>query len=283
MRPFDIFRLFTTTAAATLLILGCISKDDVVTDSVKGSSLTGSKGASLGPKAWSYSDSTGPEHWANLCSDYELASNGRKQSPVNIVREECTSQYIAPINYSYTTSHIHLFNNGHTIQANLDNGQNYISVGDRRYNLQQFHFHTQSEHTLNGEHAPIEMHLVHRDDFGGLAVVGVLINEGEENKTLEELWENLPQKHEIGYYTKKKIEISELIPENQSSFRYTGSLTTPPCTEDVEWAVMAEALEMSKDQIYAFTGLFDGAEFPEGNRRPVQPLNSRSIILDIQE
>ncbi len=230
--------------------------------------------------AWGYEGAIGPDHWAELSPEYAVAASGREQSPINIVTADAVKGDLPPINYNYDDANVYFFNNGHTVQANIEDGSNYITIGSERYDLAQFHFHTVSENSVNGEYAPVEMHLVHRSASGELAVVGVFFNEGEENETLGELWKKLPAEKMSGYSSAEEIEVDELIPENRSCYRFNGSLTTPPCTEGVKWTVMANSLEMSSRQICDFVNLFSGAHFPEGNRRPVQPLYERVVVLD---
>lgn len=261
----------------SLLFYSC-SKEDLPTNNEKEQESR----APIHKSDWSYEGETGPVHWGSLSPDYIMADIGREQSPINIDRSQTVFKDLPSISYNYGESFVQLINNGHTVQANIKDKENSITIGDKEYTLAQFHFHTQSENTVDGRHAPVEMHLVHKADDGNLAVVGVFFVDGEKNETLEELWENLPDVDDTcGYESQEEVEIDELLPENHTCYRFDGSLTTPPCTEGVKWTVMANPLEMSSNQINAFFQIFSGLHFPEGNRRPVQPLNKRTVALDI--
>jgi carbonic anhydrase len=164
-------------------------------------------------------------------------------------------------------------NNGHTVQVNYDTGS-YIELNGDRYDLVQFHFHAPSEHSINGRLAEAELHLVHKSAAGNLAVVGILIEAGAENPAFRSTWDNLPAEKGQVQQLSVEVDATGMLPANQETYRYTGSLTTPPCTEGVKWFVMTEAIKMSDTQLAAFTKIF------EGNNRPVQPLNGRTLIED---
>ncbi len=222
---------------------------------------------------WSYDEVTGPEYWGELDPGNSACANGSEQSPINLefsqVKEE---KILKEMQVYYEPTTFTLLNNGHTVQANATSESNRIIVEGNEYKLAQFHFHTPSEHQFNGQHYDMEMHLVHNDGNGNYAVLGVMIQEGRENEILASLWDVLPREE-----TKKNlseeysIDLEALLPENQLSFHYAGSLTTPPCTEEVKWIVFEQPIEMSKKQIQAFQQIFSD------NHRPVQPLNEREI------
>lgn len=277
-------KLLISVAALSLFAVGCSNEDSAAsTDgSATSHSITGGTGGgATAHGAWSYEGATGPAHWAELSPEYAIAGTGREQSPIDIKTADLVKKPLPPLNYYYDDANVFLFNNGHTIQANIENGTNFLTIGTKRFDLAQFHFHTSSENSVDGAYAPIEMHMVHKSASGELAVVGVFFSEGEENETLEELWKDLPDIHEDGHYCSEEIEIGELLPENRTSYRFDGSLTTPPCTEGVKWTVMANEQHMSAEQISDFVKIFSGAHFPEGNRRPVQPVYDREIVLDV--
>ena len=149
-------------------------------------------------------------------------------------------------------------------------------MGDVSYQLVQYHFHNPSEHTLAGRRFPMEMHLVHRSSSGQLAVVGVLIEEGWRNLAIEPVWANLPRAKGVEtHYEHVKVDVDALLPAVRTSYRYDGSLTTPPCTEGVKWIVLTMPIELSAEQINTFTRVM------HDNARPVQPLNGRAVIADM--
>jgi carbonic anhydrase len=222
---------------------------------------------------WSYEGKTGPEHWGELDPTFSTCANGTAQSPINIedpaIKEIEESEKIT-IDYQPTT--FTLMNNGHTIQANAKTANNSIILDGTAYKLVQLHFHTPSEHQLDGKNFDMELHLVHKSDKGNLAVVGVMIKEGKENKALSDIWANMPKKEtNKDIELNKEVDVRSLLPDDQDSFLYNGSLTTPPCTEGVQWIVLEDSIEMSKEQIAAFRTIF-----PD-DHRPVQPLNNREV------
>ncbi len=234
-----------------------------------------------GPVHWSYGEDDGPMHWAALSPDYATCASGREQSPIDLVAATTGEQAGMSRNYKAASlriiRHEHIvdvIDNGHTIQVNYDEGST-LQIGQASYELKQYHFHSPSEHTIEGQHLPMEMHLVHQSTEGELAVLGVLIEEGDHNPAFEPVWANLPD--EVGeevHHQHVAVNVDDLLPADHKTYRYRGSLTTPPCSEGVSWFVAAEPIALSADQIAAFTSIF------QGNNRPVQPLNDRTVFVD---
>jgi carbonic anhydrase len=219
---------------------------------------------------WSYAGETGPQRWADLSDDYVACGEGTEQSPIDI-DPHVTAGHVAGLAMTYGTSTLNILNNGHTVQANVDGGSS-VTYGGKTYELVQFHFHAESEHTIDGAHTPMEMHLVHRASDGALAVVGVLIEEGAENAALADVFANLPtHEAEAAPVSGVTLVLESLLPARHDAWSYEGSLTTPPCTEGVSWIVMDESVEASAAQIKAFTDIFDA------NYRPTQALGSRTV------
>jgi carbonic anhydrase len=222
---------------------------------------------------WSYEGETGSEHWGDLDPANAACLNGKEQSPINIeIAQVPANEKLENLEINYIPSNFSLVNNGHTVQGNAETADNSIVVDGTEYELVQFHFHTPSEHQFNGQSFDMELHLVHQDANDQLAVLGLMIKEGASNPELEKVWEVLPKEE-----TTEAIKLSEpihfmsMLPKDQQSFRYNGSLTTPPCTEGVKWIVLEQPIEMSKEQIDAFRQIF-----PD-NHRPVQPLEKREV------
>ena len=154
-------------------------------------------------------------------------------------------------------------------------GADALALGDATFQLAQYHFHAPSEHTTGGDHFPMEMHLVHKAADGALAVVAVFIREGAHNAAFDPIWSNLPsQKGVETHYPAVKVDVDALLPDARTTYRYDGSLTTPPCSEQVKWLVMSTPIELSREQIGTFTNIISG------NNRPVQPLNGRTVLTD---
>jgi len=218
---------------------------------------------------WSYEGAGSPEHWGDLKPDYITCKLGKSQSPVNISTKVHAKQH--DIAFSYNGEATDIVNNGHTIQVNLAPGST-ITVGDKTYALLQFHFHSPSEHTINGRHAPMVVHMVHKTDDGQLGVIGVMMDIGKENQVLAPLWAKMPQSEgEKVALDNMKIDLMSLLPQNTTYYSYIGSLTTPPCTEGVHWMVMSDRITVSKEQVEAFTKLFPHST------RPLQALNGRKV------
>lgn len=232
---------------------------------------TGATGAI--PLHWSYEGDTGPAHWSALDKAYEACLEGSKQSPIDISNARVANLPDLAFNYAPITGSV--VNNGHTIQVDVTPGDTMTAKGIT-YGLAQFHFHGPSEHTVGGKAYPLEVHLVHKDPSGKLAEVGVLISEGEENAAFKDVIDNLPTEENKPKTIVAPIDPKAMIPAIQATYRYDGSLTTPPCSEGVDWNVMAQPVTMSKAQIAAIT-----AKFHEPNNRPIQKLGSRELLLDV--
>ncbi|KXH79948.1 carbonic anhydrase [Sporosarcina sp. HYO08] len=223
---------------------------------------------------WSYGEETGPEHWGVLDSEYSACVKGNEQSPINIEFAQVkTGEKLDNVEIQYSPTNFSIAHNGHAIQANPKTSSNTIVVEGKEFTLAQFHFHTPSEHQFNGQNLDMELHLVHQDAEGNLAVLGLMIQDGKENEALASVWGVLPESEtEKDVDMNEPIDLQALLPANQTSFHYNGSLTTPPCAEEVKWIVFEEPIEMSTEQIQAYQQIF-----PD-NHRPVQPLNEREII-----
>lgn len=203
------------------------------------------------------------------------------QSPVDIRGDNTVFSALPPLQFDYSSNTtLSVINTGSpgeeaTIRANVSPGAGSLTIGGQTYSLLQFHFHSDSEHTINGVSSPMELHLVHRAANGDLAVVGRLIEEGPENPLLAAIFDNLPATTS-DTLTVNNFALSGLLPSDLESFRYSGSLTTPPFTEGVAWNVLAAPLTLSLAQIDAFRALF-----PDGDSRDVQALNGRVILTDV--
>lgn len=228
---------------------------------------------------WSYSGDDGPAYWAELSPDFALCSEGSAQSPVNI--QDASALDLVSIEFHYDDSardqeaEHSIYNNSHTIQVNVAAGS-YIIYNGIDYDLLQFHFHSPSEHTIDGERALMEIHFVHRDpNSGSLAVVGVMLTEGEaDNEAYAAIFDHLPAEVGDPEALPKPVALESLLPESRAYFTYQGSLTTPPCSETVRWLLLDTPVALSLEQIDAFRAIFDG------NARPTQPLGKRDLLLD---
>lgn len=219
---------------------------------------------------WSYGGQENPTHWGELSPEFADCETGKYQSPINL--EQIDQSIPASLKFNYQPTSLEIVrnvSNGQNVQVNYDKGST-LTVNSQEYELFQFHFHTPSEHTLKGEASGMELHLVHQNQAGEYAVVGVFIEEGEENPLLATIFNNLPA--ENGTKTDDvTLNASDFLPSERSYWSYSGSLTTPPCTEGVSWYVLDTPIEVSEEQMNQF------AELYTVNARPVQPLNERQV------
>lgn len=218
---------------------------------------------------WGYSGHEGPENWATLSSD-NFACSGKNQSPINLsgfIESELT-----PIVFNYKQGGHEILNNGHTIQVNYEKGSS-IKVDGKAFNLLQLHFHAPSENHINGHSYPLEVHLVHADKNGNLAVVAVMFKQGAANKGLKKAWSNMPEHAGDKHSLAQTVSANDILPKSRRHYRFNGSLTTPPCSEGVRWLVMKHSVTASKQQIDSFSDVLH-----EPNNRPLQAVNARLIL-----
>jgi carbonic anhydrase len=281
MMPF--LRLFSLSL---VFLWACKNSKPAVTENASESSQK-KDGAikaksSARPVHWSYEGESGPGAWGKLSPVYALCQSGEQQSPINISQNQMKEGSLWKINYKKSSLKIahnenmdDILDNGHTIQVTVDGGSTF-QLNHHTYHLKQFHFHTPSEHTIDGKHFPMEVHFVHQSDSGDLAVIAVLIVEGKENPNFEKVLSNLPaKKGETIHLTKVHFSLQFQLPEKLEAYHYQGSLTTPPCSEKVEWLVFKHFSFASKEQIKAFS------EKIGNNNRPIQALNKRTISQDV--
>ncbi len=224
---------------------------------------------------WGYEAENGPDVWAQLSPEYRLCCAGIHQSPIDIVNP--TPAELSPITFNYCSTSLNIHNTGNTIEVAYQEGS-WIEVDGTKYHLLQFHFHAPSEHTVIGNLYDMEMHLVHRSEDGALAVIGVLIKSGSVNTAFNTFWHHLPSvSGESAQVNDIVLNAADLLPSTKHTYRYEGSLTTPPCSEGVKWFVLTTPIEMSHSQIAAFKAIL------YGNNRPVQPLNGRKLLVDTTE
>ncbi len=228
-------------------------------------------GAEAGP--WGYSGAHGPEFWGELSEDYALCSDGSHQSPVDFPDTLAASD-LHHLEFDYAPSRAHILDNGHTVVVEMAPDAegaepNVVMVDGVAYRLLQFHFHAESEHRLEGEGHPLEMHLVHQASGGDLAVVGIFLVEGEENTALSEVFEAMSRSPSEPHPLAREVDLGALLPTDERGWTYSGSLTTPPCSEGVQWNVYAAPLTASAEQIDAFTHAYPN------NRRP--PLDNADL------
>lgn len=219
---------------------------------------------------WGYTGEEGPAHWGKLKPEYAVCGQGLEQSPIDI--QDALKADLNPLEVSYKKMPLRIINNGHTIQVNF-NGGNTLTIDEKVYELLQYHFHTPSEHKVNGKIYDGELHLVHKSKDGGLAVIGVFIEKGQANQTLQTLLDNLPdtvnKERGVRGIT---INPADLLPKDLGFYRYYGSLTTPPCSEIVTWTVLKNPIQASEEQLQKFSKVMGK------NVRPVNTIGRRFIL-----
>ena len=213
---------------------------------------------------WDYEGAMGPENWGK---EFPTCGKGKSQAPLNIKGPfEKVRFSVAP---DYKQGQLKIVNNGHTIQVNVPVGSK-IRIDGKAYDLLQFHFHRPSEEHIDGKPSAMVVHFVHKNLEGELAVLAVMLREGNENPGIKTLWTYAPPKEGAEVVPDGVMfNPANLLPREMDFFHYDGSLTTPPCTEKVKFFILKSQVNVSKEQV---------SEFPfKMNARPIQAPNGRPI------
>ncbi len=219
---------------------------------------------------WDYGDQVGPDNWGQISPDYLLCEAGTMQSPIDIA--DGFGATGEPIELDYRLTPLSIVHNGHTVQVDYAHGSG-ITVAGKRYELLQFHFHSPNERAVGHSQAAMEMHLVHKAADGQLAVVGIMMEGGSENLALREVWNDMPEAAgPVQVADDVLINARDLLPADTGYYRYMGSLTTPPCSEGVNWFVLTQPIQVGMAQVARFV---DAVGF---NARPVQSVNHRLVL-----
>jgi carbonic anhydrase len=217
---------------------------------------------------WSYEGEAGPQNWGKLRAEYGLCATGRRQSPIDI--RDGIRVDLEPIKFDYRPTQFIIADTGHTVQVTVGEGST-ISIMGRAYRLTEFHFHRPAEERVNGKAFDMVIHFTHRDDQGRTAMIAVLLEKGPEHPLIQTLWNNMPLEVNQDVAPAEILDLNKLLPEDRTYYTYMGSLTTPPCTEDVLWMVFKQPMKVSVDQITIFSRLY------RNNARPIQPSNNRLV------
>ena len=219
--------------------------------------------------AWSYEGVGGPADWAKLRPDYAICAGGRHQSPIDI--RDGVRVDLEPIQFDYKLSQVRVVDNGHAIRAEVGEGSS-ITVTGHSYRLLRLEFHRPAEEQVNGRGYDMDIQFVHQDDAGNTAIVVVLLDAvGPENAQIQTLLNNLPLEVNRDVTPTAPIELKTLLPDKRAYYTYMGSLTTPPCTEEVLWMVLKQPVPISPEQVAIFSHLY------KNNARPIQPSYGRLI------
>ena len=218
---------------------------------------------------WSYEGNGGPAKWGDVDAASKVCAIGSQQSPIDIVAP--VKSQLPPLKLGWAKGADSIVNNGHTIQLNFAEGST-LSVGESKYKLLQVHFHRPSEHMVAGRSFPMEAHFVHRADSGALAVVGVLMSTGKSNAAFARVAATMPAKEGPAAKADAGFNPNEMLPRKLGYYRYPGSLTTPPCSETVEWLLLNTPITVAEADVAAFAKLYPL------NARPVQRANRRYVL-----
>lgn len=219
---------------------------------------------------WSYEGEGAPANWGKLRADYATCGNGKRQSPIDI--RDGIKVDLEGIAFDYKPTQFRITDTGHSIQVDVGEGST-MRIMEREFQLLQFHFHRPSEERINGKPFDMVVHFVHKDWDGKLAVVAVLLERGVEHALIQTLWNYMPLERGDSVSPAAVIDLTQLLPppERRAYYTYMGSLTTPPCSEEVLWMVFRQPLQVSPQQIAIFSRLYSN------NARPVQPVNGRLV------
>jgi carbonic anhydrase len=217
---------------------------------------------------WSYEGEGGPANWSRINVDWAKCGAGKRQSPIDI--RDGIKVDLEQVGFDYHPSSFSEIDNGHTIDVTVGGG-NFITVANQTFELQSFHFHRPSEERINGKGTEMVMHLVHKGVEGNLAVVAVLLERGKPHALMQTIWNNLPLEKNQAVAPSIVIDPADALPEKREYYTYMGSLSTPPCTENVLWLVMKQPMQASPAQLALFSRLYPL------NARPVQSSFGRMI------
>lgn len=216
---------------------------------------------------WDY-EVNGPKKWGTLDPNWKLCATGQSQSPINIISTE-TTKVKNTLFFDYKNNSQNIQNNGHTLQVNFkDSG--FASIENKNFQLVQFHFHTPSETHINDKTYPLEIHFVHQNEKKELLVISVLMEEGDFHPEFEKIVRVMPNNVD-SVVEFKNFEASALLPKSKAYYEFMGSLTTPPCSENVTWVVFKQPIQASKEQIQKVHNII------HDDARNIQPTNHRLI------
>jgi carbonic anhydrase len=217
---------------------------------------------------WSYEGESGPANWGKINPAWAKCGNGNRQSPIDI--RDGMKVDLEQITFDYHPSSFNVTDNGHTVQVMVGSG-NFLTVGNRTYELIQFHFHRPSEERINGKGFEMVMHLVHKDGEGRIAMLALLLERGKPQPVIQTVWNNLPLEKFDTAAPSVTLDPLDLLPARREYYTYMGSMSTPPCQEGVLWLVMKEPVQASPAQMALFSRLYPL------NARPTQPSTGRII------
>ncbi len=231
--------------------------------------LCASNGLAAEGTHWTYEGNTGPDKWGDLDTANNVCSLGSQQSPIDIIGS--IKAQLPPLRIAWGKTVDTIVNNGHTIQLNVAKDSE-LTFGGKPYALMQFHFHHPSEHLIRGRSFPMEVHFVHAHASGALAVVGALMVAGKPNRVFSKIVATMPTHEGETVEADPAVNPNRLLPARLTYYRYPGSLTTPPCSETVEWLLLTDPIQVADADIAVFAKIY------AMNARPVQNANRRAVL-----
>uniref|UniRef100_A0A803QJQ7 Carbonic anhydrase n=1 Tax=Cannabis sativa TaxID=3483 RepID=A0A803QJQ7_CANSA len=262
--------VYTSTLVVTLLILGA-SSSPIITEN---------KGAGFG-----YMGNHGPREWGKLSPEYSECAKGKLQSPLNILKNQVVrSKVFKPLIRNYVPVNATLLNNQFNVGIKYEGDAGSMEVNGKNYSLKQMHWHSPSEHRLNGVRYPVELHLVHQAEDHSLSVIAILFNYSTPDPLLLKIKEKMKELSkevfagdEEAHVPLGTLDLKLLKKNTRKYYRYVGSLTTPPCYENVTWTVLGKVRSISHEQVAAIKAPLKSD--CKNNARPCQPLNGRTVEL----
>ncbi|CAL1394821.1 unnamed protein product [Linum trigynum] len=238
--------------------------------------------------SFGYSGPNGPAKWGSLSPKYQACGSGKSQSPIDIRRKEAVEEKkLQKLEGNYRSVGASLINTGRNVMVHFDDSPGELEIEGKTYRLKQMHWHSPSEHTIDGQQYALELHMVHQADDESFAVAAILYEYGPQDKFLKKMKDELQElakdkysadeEAQVPLKKKMKCKMLKKSTSHHKYYRYVGSITSPPCSENVIWSVLARPKTVSREQVKALT-----APLPDGfkvNARPVQPLNGRRVEL----
>ena len=243
-------------------------------------------GSPLGPLSWGY---IGGVYGTFATCGTDKQTVGARQTPINIVSKNAKTSEVPTLKFHYVPTKLVVENLGYVVEVVNEEAESVVSVGTTvvdEYKLLQFHFHTPSEHTIDDKPAEMEVHFVHQNALGELAVVGVMlkVDNSKANPLYDKIFNNAPYLSFFGGGNTSspqagEINPTELLPEKKTYYTYSGSLTTPPCSEGVRWYVMTEPAYISSTSVTIYQNILQANSRYKFNNRPIQLLKDRPVLV----
>ncbi|WCJ34305.1 alpha carbonic anhydrase 1 [Euphorbia peplus] len=226
----------------------------------------------------------GPGEWGRT---FKTCSHGKFQSPINIItKQSVPAKSVHPIFTVYKPAFAYLVDNGFNIGVKYNSEHAEVKIDGKLYIMKLMHWHSPSEHRINGVQYPLELHIVHEAADHSRAVVAILYKFGPPDPFIASLNPKLAKMHTMVRKNGGSPQVSLGMLNTKflgnitgHYYRYLGSLTTPPCTEPVIWTVLSKLRSVSKEQVAAIRSPLT-SHFRH-NCRPVQPLHGRTVKIYI--